>query len=505
MSNDFSDSSWQYAIVMSSLYRAYRPQIFDEVLGQEHIRSSLVTSLKKNLVGHAYLFSGPRGTGKTTLARLFARALNCPSRSTTQNPCNKCQLCLEIGEGKSVDVLEIDAASNRGIDEIRELRDRVAFAPSRTKFKVYIIDEVHMLTKEAFNALLKTLEEPPSHVIFILATTELHKVPETIISRCQRYQFHRASAEALVQLLQNVAKKEKLTIEPPALQAIAERAEGSYRDALTLLGNISSHDGDLNAETVRGLLGLPPQSLVDQALNLIVAGDAEQLIVLLKEFIDQGGDSIVLTKAIADVCKNEILSLAKRAGREHLSTILEQLLLTLARARTSADPTALVIAQLIGLGFKYQQPFPRAVNSPAMRDVQKVEKPKSDELTVAVDAVAPNPPPLVAAATDIAGGFWSQFLEGIKAHNHALYMVVRSARLEGLTDHTVIVAVKFRFYVDRLQELRNRKIIEAVAAEVAGRALKLECVIRPDLDVEGTKNDDLVRAVVDVFELEEVK
>ncbi|MEK9167487.1 MAG: DNA polymerase III subunit gamma/tau, partial [Patescibacteria group bacterium] len=174
---------------MSSLYRKYRPNQFSELVGQDHIRGSIESMLKSNQIGHAFLFSGPRGTGKTTLARLLARVVNCVGKKKGVEACGECEICLEIQNNQSVDVIEIDAASNRGIDEIRDLREKIAFAPARSKYRVYIIDEVHMLTKEAFNALLKTIEEPPAHAIFILATTELHKVPETIISRCLRYQF----------------------------------------------------------------------------------------------------------------------------------------------------------------------------------------------------------------------------------------------------------------------------------------------------------------------------
>lgn len=485
---------------MSSLYRLYRPRTFADVLGQKHICDSLVSALKKGRVGHAYLFSGPRGTGKTTLARLYARAINCSKRDKDQNPCGSCPSCQEILNGKALDVLEIDAASNRGIDEIRELRDRIAFAPSSAAYKVYIIDEVHMLTKEAFNALLKTLEEPPAHAVFILATTELHKVPETIISRCQRYAFHRASTEALVTLLRTVAKKEKVSIDEEGLRAVATRADGSYRDALTLLGNLTAHEGDLTASSVRELLGLPPKEVVARVVELILTGQPDELAKELRTYIGNGLDVSTLVKAVADTCKGGLLGETAQFPIADLAVLLEQSLLALARSRTSTDPTALLTAAMLAVSLRYQPSLKLPTQpAPAMRDVQPPPVVVSEAPTV--DTVAPTPP-VPSTSHEVGSDFWPHFLEGIKGHNHALYMVVRSAALDQLTDDKVIIAVKFRFYVDRLIEIRNKKIIEAVASEVAGRSVRLECVIRADL-VAVQPAEDLVRTVVDVFEVEE--
>ena len=217
-----------------SLYLKYRPQNFKTIVGQDHIVTTLKNAIKHESLTHAYLFSGSRGTGKTSLARIIAKSLNCTNLEEGVEPCDKCENCEAVLKGRLVDLIEIDAASNRGIDEIRELREKILFAPTQGKAKVYIIDEVHMLTKEAFNALLKTLEEPPAHAYFILATTEAHKIPETIISRCQQFNFRRISAEDIVKRLQEIGEEESVQAEPDALDLIAKISSGSLRDAIGL-------------------------------------------------------------------------------------------------------------------------------------------------------------------------------------------------------------------------------------------------------------------------------
>ncbi len=223
--------------------RKWRPMIFDDVVGQGHVTSTLRNAIASNRVAHAYLFSGTRGCGKTTTARILARALNC-SAPVNQNPDNTCDICKEIIDGRSMDVIEIDGASNRGVDEIRNLRDSVRYAPAHGKYKIYVIDEVHMLTKEAFNALLKTLEEPPSHVVFIFATTEVHKVPMTILSRCQRFDFRRIAVDEIIKTLSTIAKAEQITIDDESLMIIAKRADGSLRDSESIFDQVRAFCGN---------------------------------------------------------------------------------------------------------------------------------------------------------------------------------------------------------------------------------------------------------------------
>ena len=277
----------------------WRPQSFHQVMGQEHVIKTLQNQIRLNRIGHAYLFWGPRGTGKTTVARLFAKAVNCGNRDTNAEsspdkavePCNECEFCVEITQGKSFDVIELDAASNRGIDPIRELRENTKLAPAACAFKIYIIDEAHMLTQEAFNALLKTLEEPPPHVIFILATTERHKIPKTIVSRCQDFDFRYMELSQIISRLELIAAKEGIDVDDEALSLIARQSEGCLRDAENALERIISATGKtLDAETVDRILGLGSLPLIHKLADAIVAGNLPDSVQVLASLTKQGAD-----------------------------------------------------------------------------------------------------------------------------------------------------------------------------------------------------------------------
>jgi DNA polymerase-3 subunit gamma/tau len=274
--------------------RKYRPQTFDDIVGQTHVTRTLKNAVEQNRLAHAYLFVGPRGTGKTSTARILAKALNCV-KGRTVTPCGKCDNCREIAAGNSLDVIELDAASNRGIDDVRELRDNVRYAPAKSRFKIYIIDEVHMLTKEAANALLKTLEEPPKHVIFCLATTEPEKLPITILSRCQRFDLHRIATNLIAQQLQTIAVKEELTLEPAAAHAIARGAEGGMRDAESMLDQLVAFCGERITEPdVLNVFGFTSQQMVIDFVGRILRGETADALALLHEQCEAGKDMMKL-------------------------------------------------------------------------------------------------------------------------------------------------------------------------------------------------------------------
>ena len=292
------------------LYRKYRPQNFSDVIGQEHIVKTLTNAIASGMISHAYLFDGPRGTGKTTIARLLSKAINCENLQGSE-PCNKCPSCLEITGGQSMDLIEIDAASHRGIDDIRELRDGIKFAPSRLKYKVFIIDECHQLSKDASNALLKTLEEPPAHAVFILATTEVHKMIPTILSRCQRFNFNKLTVLEIIKRLEKISKEEKIKIEKAALELIAIHSGGAIRDAESLLDQVLTFNSDskkeIKAEDIKNILGLVEIEVINRLTDLIFQKKTSEAISLLNETLEKGIDVLELMKAIIDYLRQGLV------------------------------------------------------------------------------------------------------------------------------------------------------------------------------------------------------
>ncbi|HQF42672.1 MAG TPA: DNA polymerase III subunit gamma/tau [Ignavibacteriaceae bacterium] len=284
--------------------RKWRPQRFEDVVDQEHITATLKNAIKSNRIAHAYIFTGPRGVGKTTTARILAKALNCEN-SKDSEPCNECEMCKAINESQTLDIIEIDGASNRGIDEIRTLRESVKYAPTRGKFKVYIIDEVHMLTKESFNAFLKTLEEPPAHTIFIFATTDIHKVPLTIISRCQRFDFRRIQLDTIKKTLSNIAKQEKISIDDKTLTLISKKADGALRDAQSLFDQVVSFCGEkIDAETVSKMLNLIDEDLFFNISDAVLNKNFNIVFETTDRIYQNGWDFIDFTDGLIEHFRN---------------------------------------------------------------------------------------------------------------------------------------------------------------------------------------------------------
>lgn len=292
-----------------ALYRKWRSRTFEDIVAQEHVTQTLRNALRLGKIAHAYLFAGPRGTGKTSTARLLAKAVNCLGPKTETRPCNRCAICLAVDEGRLLDLIEIDAASNRGIDEIRALREKVNFRPTDARFKVYVVDEVHMLTNEAFNALLKTLEEPPAHVIFVLATTEPHKIPATVLSRCQRFDFRRIPLAAIVKRLQYIAAQEGIEVEPEVLEFVARQSTGSLRDAISLLDQLVAYGSrTVSVQQVQQVLGLVPHQVVHRLAQCLIGGDIAGGLIAIGEAVDGGADVAQIGRELVEYLRGLLLT-----------------------------------------------------------------------------------------------------------------------------------------------------------------------------------------------------
>lgn len=375
-----------------ALYRSYRPQNFEDVVGQEHIIRTLKNQIENNNVGHAYLFSGTRGTGKTSTAKIFARAVNCEN-SINQEPCNECEVCRDILNDNVMDVVEIDAASNNSVDDIRELRESVKYSPTKAKYKVYIIDEVHMLSQGAFNALLKTLEEPPSYVIFILATTEPHKIPATILSRCQRFDFKRVTVKDMTDRMKKICNEENIEVEEKALNLIARNSQGALRDALSILDQcISFSDNKIEYKDVVELLGTVNIEQLFEMAQSIIDQDTKRSLQILNEFVVWGKDIRNLINDLIDhfrnlmVCKvstelDEIISLpeetikllkeqSKIVDVNDLIRILNILSETQDNMKTSSNPRVLAEVTIM----KTAQPMFDESKEALIKRIENLEK-----------------------------------------------------------------------------------------------------------------------------------
>ncbi len=324
-----------------ALYRKYRPRGWADVIDQEHVVQTLQHAVASDRVGHAYMFAGPRGTGKTTVARILAKAVNCAAEDPHERPCNRCPHCTAVNENRFLDLIEMDAASNTGVDDVRELRDKINFTPSEGKYKIYIIDEVHMLSTQAFNALLKTLEEPPPHAIFILATTEIHKIPATVLSRCQRHEFRRVPLELIVGNLKELTKAEGLQAEDDALRLIARQATGSLRDAQSLLDQLASVGAPITLGLAQKILGTATNQAVLDLVSAIKNRESGMALETLQRTLESGVDPRTLARQLVEYLRG--LLLIQMGNREQVEAIKE------IRERMASDATGLPTAQVLSL------------------------------------------------------------------------------------------------------------------------------------------------------------
>jgi len=500
-------------------YRKWRPQTLSEVVGQEPVTQTLRHAVESGKIAHAYLFCGPRGTGKTSMARILAKAVNCPNQAGGE-PCNACDMCRSITEGRAFDVIEIDAASNRGIDEIRSLREKANYAPSLARYKVYIIDEVHMLTEAACNALLKTLEEPPEHVIFVLATTEAHKVIATIISRCQRFNFHRLRQTEIADKLKLICEKEGIHIEPGSLELIARAATGSLRDAENILQQMIAYYGNrIELDQIQAELGISRDSRVRQLARCVVSRDVAAGLKIINSLNSDGVDLHQFNVGLIEYLRG--LLLAKSRCEEALDVTSEDLaemgslatnatldyLLKAVKSFSSIDfrsdnySTLSLELALLGCALSPQpgRERPTMTTPPEVVDVPQVTKPPERvgaDIPVAVDpdrvgtedgsevptAVSTSEIPSQEIPRDIdyVSSRWREFIKSLRGEGSSgnLDAFLRSAcDPVAVEDDTLVLGFYYSFHKEKIEDAKYRHLVEKKLKEVFGRPYKIRCVL----------------------------
>jgi DNA polymerase-3 subunit gamma/tau len=519
-----------------AFYRKWRPQTWDAVIGQEHIISTLRNAITADRMAHAYLFAGPRGTGKTTTARLLAKAANCLTEELSERPCNQCQHCLAVNNGRFLDLIEIDAASNTSVEDVRDLRDKINFSPNQGRYKVYIIDEVHMLSTAAFNALLKTLEEPPPHAIFILATTEVHKIPATVLSRCQRHEFRRIPVPDIVANLEMLADGEGLQADPEALTLIARQATGAMRDAISLLDQLASTDQHITLELAQTVLGTATSQAVIEITDAILASDSATGLDHIHQSLDAGSDPRQFARQIVDYLRNLLLVRMGNAQQIDATNEVRQRMAQQAQAFDST-PELLRIIQVFNhaasearLSWQPALPlelaFIEAVESAPMdisppqdptapqkvSNPQKADKPasrgKADQQKSAPPSETSSPlePEADPLPQNISQN-WEKVKTVVRQSSPQVQALLNSCKLLGIKGHILILGCNGEFTKSKLEQPENMEILQQAMLQVMGENIPVRCVVSagksipPDVDQDGmvaTALRDLGGEIVDI-------
>ncbi len=500
---------------MSTLYRKYRPQNFTQVVGQNHIKVTLEQEIKTGKIAHAYLFCGPRAVGKTTLARIFAKSVNCEKRQpASAEPCDECLSCKDITQGRALDVIEIDAASNTGVDNVRDnIIASARVTPARLKYKVFIIDEVHMLSTAAFNALLKIIEEPPAFIVFILCTTEVHKVPLTIISRCQRFDFKRISVNDVVKKLNYIVQSEKIKIEKSILEAIARQADGHMRDAESTLGQIVAIGGEEITQAEADLV--IPRSDLNEVINLIgflIKKDAAGGVRLINQLIDEGVDLSVFTNDLIEILRKlmiikinpglveklamemgeavelKINQLAKDLTVEQILRYMEKFIKV--NNELKADfikqlSLEMAIVEICTIAAVSRSP--QSFSSILTAGSKFVSSRLSSTAVKPVSGKPAEPKAVINITNEQITEKWNEVLAKVKQYNHSLSFILRVCQPRNLAGNQLCLAFKYKFHRDRVSEIAIKNIIEKVLNQVYGTQIMIEAVVDENLEVAANK------------------